>query len=169
MKLSTFEAVMRALHRSEVRYLVAGGLAVNAHGYLRMSQDIDLVIALDAANIRGAFAALAEEGYRPTVPVTADQFSDARQRERWIKEKGMRVLNFFSDAHLETPIDIFVYEPFDFEVEQQTALSGELLPGVPVKFVSIPSLIRMKEEAGRPKDLDDILHLKEILDGQTDE
>lgn len=42
-----------------VRYLVAGGLAVNAHGYVRFTADIDLVIALDADNIISAFAALA--------------------------------------------------------------------------------------------------------------
>lgn len=29
-----------------MRYMVAGGLAVNAHGYLRFTQDVDLVIAL---------------------------------------------------------------------------------------------------------------------------
>ena len=31
-------------------------------------------------------AALATLGYRPTVPVTAEQFADAAQRERWIRE-----------------------------------------------------------------------------------
>lgn len=35
MRLSSFEAIIGALHGAEVRYLIAGGLAaVGAHGYL---------------------------------------------------------------------------------------------------------------------------------------
>ena len=33
MKLTTLESVFRALNESGVRYLLVGGLAVNAHGY----------------------------------------------------------------------------------------------------------------------------------------
>lgn len=50
MKLDSFDSIVRALDSAGVRYLVAGGLAVNAHGYLR-------------------FTALGEIGYRPLVPV----------------------------------------------------------------------------------------------------
>lgn len=34
MKLASFEAIVRVLDEAAVRYLVADGLAVNAHGYL---------------------------------------------------------------------------------------------------------------------------------------
>ena len=164
MKLRAFEEVADQLSRAGVRYLVAGGLAVNAHGYLRFTADIDLVIALDAGNIMAAFAALAAAGYRPGVPITAQQFADAGQRQRWITEKGMQVLNFFSNQHPETSVDIFVYAPFEFDAEYQGALVGELLPGLTVRFVAIPTLIRMKQQANRPRDLDDIQHLRWILD-----
>jgi hypothetical protein len=166
MKLDAFEAVAKALNEAGVRYLVAGGLAVNAHGYVRFTADIDLVIALDGENIISAFAALARIGYRPTVPMTASQFADATQRERWIEEKGMQVLNFFSDRHRETSVDVFVYEPFDFEQEYERALAGEIAPGLPARFVSIPTLILMKEAAGRPRDLDDIQHLRWMLEDE---
>ncbi len=160
MKLAAFEAVAKALHAAQVGYLVAGGLAVNAHGYIRLTMDIDLVIALDAGNIRQAFRALAVIGYRPTVPIDAEAFSQPEQRERWRQDKGMQVLNFYSDAFPGTCVDVFVYEPFDFAHEYEAALRGELLPGVIARFVSIPTLIRMKQVAGRPRDLDDIRHLQ---------
>lgn len=166
MKLSSLEAVTRALNEAGIRYLVAGGLAVNAHGYLRLTRDIDLVLALDSDNIVRAFEALKAAGYRPLVPITALQFADAALRQKWIDEKGMKVLNFFSDAHLETSLDVFVYEPFDFDAEFDASLKGELLPGLEVRFVSIPTLIRMKEAANRPKDVDDIQHLRWILEEQ---
>lgn len=167
MRLSAFEAVAKALDGAGVRYLVAGGLAVNAHGYLRLTADIDLVIALNAGNVHAAFAALAGAGYRPNVPIKAEQFADAAQRQRWRDEKGMQVLNFFADRYPETSVDVFVYEPFDFAKEFDAAMVGELLPGLLVRFVSIPTLIRMKEAAGRPRDQDDIQHLRWILDDRS--
>jgi len=160
VKLAAFDAVAKALDAAQVRYLVAGGLAVNAHGYVRLTMDIDLVIALDAANIRQAFQALAGIGYRPTVPIDADAFARPEQRQRWREGKGMQVLNFQSDAFPGTSVDVFVYEPFDLAEEYDIALCGELLPGIYVRFVSIPTLIRMKQAAARPRDLDDIQHLK---------
>ena len=75
----------------------------------------------------------------------------------------MQVLNFFSDRHKATSVDVFVTEPFDFDTEYGNALRDELAPGLPVGFVSIPTLITMKEAAGRPRDLDDIQHLRWIL------
>jgi hypothetical protein len=44
MKLASFEALTAALADAGVRYLVAGGLAVNAHGYQRFTKDVGVVI-----------------------------------------------------------------------------------------------------------------------------
>jgi hypothetical protein len=41
MRLASVEAIVRALARGDVRYLIVGGLAVNAHGFLRFTKDID--------------------------------------------------------------------------------------------------------------------------------
>jgi hypothetical protein len=163
VKLAAFEAIAASLRDAGVRYLVAGGLAVNAHGYMRLTYDVDLVIQLKPDNIRTAFGALASLGYRPTVPVTADQFADAAQRARFIREKGMQVLNFYSDLHRPMTADVFVTEPFDFDGEYEAALQGELAPGLTVRFVSISTLIAMKQLANRPRDLDDIEHLRLIM------
>jgi len=164
VKLASFENLVRAFEQAGVRYLVAGGLAVNAHGYLRFTHDVDLVIRLLPDNIIPAFGALASLGYKPRVPVTAQQFADRAQRQQWISAKGMRVLNFHSDLHRETPVDVFVIEPFDFDREYETAPKQEIGPGLFVRFVSIPTLIAMKEVAGRPLDGDDIQHLRWIME-----
>ncbi|MBI2294922.1 MAG: hypothetical protein HYU76_02500 [Betaproteobacteria bacterium] len=164
MKLAAFEAIASALRDAGVRYLVAGGVAVNAHGYMRLTCDVDLVIRLDPDNIHPAFKALAGLGYRPTVPVTAGQFADAAQREQWIREKGMQVLNFHSDRYRPFTVDVFVSVPFDFDSEYEAAMQGEVAPGLVVRFVSIPALIAMKKLANRPRDLDDIEHLRMIME-----
>lgn len=162
MKLDAFEEIATALRDARVRYLVAGGLAVNAHGYLRLTYDVDLVIQLKPRNILPAFRALARLGFRPTIPVTAEQFADAALRADWIRKKRMQVLNFHSDRYRPLTVDVFVREPFDFDREYRAALRGRLAPGLTVRFVCIATLIRMKKLANRPRDLDDIDHLRII-------
>lgn len=169
MNLAAFEAVAKSLETARVRYLVAGGLAVNAHGYIRLTLDIDVVIALDPDNIRQAFRALAAIGYHPSVPIDSEAFARPAQRQRWRAEKGMQVLNFHSDAFPGTSVDVFVYEPFDFPREYNDSMQGELLPGVTVRFVSIPTLTEMKRVAGRPRDMDDIQHLQWLQENNSDE
>ncbi len=90
MKLASFTAIATALEREGVRYLVAGGLAVNAHGYLRFTKDIELVVRLVPDNIHRTFDALLGLGFRPSVPIIAGQFADAETRAGWIRDKNMR-------------------------------------------------------------------------------
>lgn len=160
MKLSSFEALAASLETAGVRYLVAGGLAVAAHGYLRFTKDVDIVIRLIPDNIERTFAALSSLGYRPSIPITKEQFSNSALRESWVRDKGMQVLQFWSDAHRETSVDVFVTEPFDFDAEYASALFSPLNDRITVRFVSLPTLIRMKEEANRPQDRADIEQLR---------
>lgn len=156
MKLSSLESIIRALNGVNVRYLIVGGVAVNAHGYGRTTYDMDMVLALDPENITRAFSVLTEAGYAPIVPVTPDQFADKESRERWRNEKGMVVLPMTADRHPDTPIDLFITEPFNFTEELATALWQELVPGVMVPVVRLETLLAMKRESGRPKDLADL-------------
>ena len=78
--------IFAALEQSGTRYLVVGGVAVVLHGYPRFTADLDLVLALDPANLRLALDALAQLGYRPRAPVALDEFLDPATRQRWIEE-----------------------------------------------------------------------------------
>ena len=94
VRLSSFEALAAALEAADVRYLVAGGLAVAAHGYLRFTKDVGIVIRLIPDNIERMFAALSSLGYRPSVPITKEQFSNIELRSGWVRDKGTQVLQF---------------------------------------------------------------------------
>ncbi len=166
MRLSSVQAVVRELDAAGVRFLIAGGVAVNAHGYQRFTKDLDLVVQLTAGNIRAAFGALARLGYQPQVPITVEQFADGELRGTLTREKGMQVLQFWSDRHRETPIDVFVGEPFPFDEEFARATVKDLGDVGPVRVVSLSSLIKMKERAGRPEDRIDVQYLRMRLEGQ---
>lgn len=160
MKLATLEILAAALRDAQVRYLIVGGLAVAAHGHGRATFDVDLVVQLRPDNVERATVAFAALGYRPTIPVSVEQFANTKTREAWVRDKGMVVFQLHSDQHPETRIDLFVQEPFDFDSEYERALLGEMLPGLHVRFVCLDTLIKMKVAAGRAKDLEDIRQLR---------
>lgn len=164
METRTVEAVFRALNEARVRYLVAGGLAVVAHGYLRTTRDLDLFVQLEENNLRRAIPAMESLGYLPTLPVAFASFADEERRSAWVREKGARVFELFSEEHRTVGIDLFVEEPFPFDSARDRAEVQELAPGVEVPFVSLDDLVAMKRAAGRPQDLIDIDQLERIRD-----
>lgn len=160
MERRSVETIVDSLNRAEVRYLVVGGLAVVAHGFVRFTADIDLVLDPDPAATGRAIAALAGLGYRPRAPVPFEAFADPLQRAAWAREKGLTVFSVFSDRHPATEIDLFVKTPFDFERVYADADRFEVAAGVEATFVSRADLIAMKRKAGRPQDLKDVAELE---------
>jgi len=156
----SIETIVGSLNRADVRYLVVGGLAVVAHGFVRFTADIDLVLDPDPAAMRRAVAALAALGYRPRAPVAFEAFADPVQRATWARDKGLMVFSVFSDQHPATEIDLFVETPFDFERVYADADRFEVAAGVEATFVSRADLIAMKRKAGRPQDLKDVAELE---------
>jgi len=156
MRVNSVEAVFTVLNQADVRYLVVGGLAVNAHGYGRATFGIDLVVDLTPGNVGSLFQALGKLGYQPLVPVGAADFSDPSIRSQLRVEKGMVVLQFYSEQHRATRVGVFADMPFDFKEERDRAVYEDVKDGVGVPVVSLPTLIQMKKQAGRPKDLDDL-------------
>lgn len=162
MEVRSVEAIVRALNTAEVEYLIVGGLAVNAHGYERLTQDVDLVIGLASDNIVRGLRALDEIGYRMPIPITPEQFAHASNRETWRTEKNMTVLRLWSDLHRRTPVDVFVYEPFNFVQEYAAAKWEEIAADLKAPVVRCDTLLAMKRVAARPQDLADIAELEQI-------
>jgi len=160
--MATLGRLFRALDDSGVRYVVVGGMAMVLHGHARLTLDVDLVIDLAPEPARKAVAALTELGYSPRVPVAAEDFADAELRERWRLEKGMEVFSLWNPDDPMSVVDLFVHHPIGFDelwARSQPARLGE----VTVRIASIADLIRLKKLAGRPKDLEDVHFLEQIL------
>lgn len=60
--------LFRCLHARNVRYVLAGGLAMNLHGVPRMTMDVDLVIALDDANVDAFLQCARDLALKPDNP-----------------------------------------------------------------------------------------------------
>lgn len=162
MEKRSIEEIIRALAEGRVRYLIAGGLAVVAHGYLRFTADIDILLAMDKPNLVKAITALKSLNYRPRAPVDFEQLLDSNQRKQWIRQKGMTVFSLYSPDHPVTEIDIFIDRPLDFGKAYSKAVMMEVAPGLRGSFCSLEDLILLKSRAGRPRDLEDIEQLRKL-------
>ncbi len=160
MTKASLTQIIKKLNEGHIRYLVVGGIAVNAHGYHRLTVDVDLLIQLEKVNVLRAIRVLESLGYRPMIPVTAEEFAEESNRQRWIAEKQMQVLNLKSDAHRETDIDVFVSDPLGFEEAYRRVSPFSLAEGVEAPVCSYEDLIKMKRIAGRTKDMLDVEGLR---------
>jgi len=165
MPESDLERIFAALHDTDVRYLVVGGVAVVLHGHPRFTADLDLVIQLERNNVLAAIQALEGLGYRPRAPVLARSFADTDQREAWVRDKGLTVFTLWSPELPTTEIDIFVEEPFSFDEVYGRALRVDL-ETTTTTMPALADLIALKRAAGRPKDEEDIRALESIAEEQ---
>lgn len=168
VKRSSVEAIVSALNEANVRYLVVGGLAVVAHGHVRFTADVDLLLDLEESNLRRALAALESLGYRSRAPVSLESFAVAGSREKWIRDKGLTVFSLYSDQHPATEIDLFVEDPIGFDTAYPRATTMEVGPNIDATFVCVEDLIRLKRIAGRQQDLLDIESLQELRESRDD-
>lgn len=154
--------IFAALDEARVDYVVVGGLAVILHGYLRATADLDLALGLSGDNPARGMQALAGIGLQPRLPVLLEDFADAAKRDDWRRNRNMQVFPLWDPANPLRSVDVFIEEPIEFRSLLAAAIDKDL-DGVPVKVACIPHLIEMKLRAGRPRDLDDIAKLREIM------
>jgi hypothetical protein len=168
MKRDSVVAIVDGLNQNQVRYLIVGGLAVVAHGYVRFTADVDLLLSVEADNLKRAVAALKALRYRPRAPVGLDDFVDPANRKQWAQEKNMTVFSLFSDIHPATEIDLFLEPPIDFDGAYARAIRKEVAPGTTATFCSRFDLIELKTLSDRPVDREDIEKLKLLPEDSDD-
>ena len=73
-----FRDLLIALADARVAFVVVGGYALAAHGHLRATDDLDILVEPTAANARRVFAALARSAHRSRRTVSSQTSSRAR-------------------------------------------------------------------------------------------
>lgn len=142
-------ALLRVLAEHRVQYVVIGGLAVQAHGHPRTTQDLDIVPEPTAENRRALSAALVAVGARPVGSQTPEA--------PLVPEAG--VLELDTDAG---GLDVHLSPPGAAPYPQLRARALELqLDAGLVAVAGLDDLISMKRASGRPIDRSDILALTE--------
>lgn len=143
------------LHEHGVAYVVIGGVAVGAHGYVRATKDLDIVPDRTSENIKRLSDAL----------VALEAAIPAKGGRRYEPERDEAPLHMGQSAVLDTrygKLDIVQRIPgvLSWVELEEAAVEAELL-GVPVRICSLEHLRRMKEAAGRERDRADLAELED--------
>jgi predicted nucleotidyltransferase len=157
--------ILRAMTDSGVQFVLVGGFAVQLHGFVRATIDLDLVLAMDDNNLSRFIAVAKQHGLAPVIPVSIDSLKDAAQIERWHQDKGMLAFSLRESQTGGSVIDVLVRPEVSFQTLQTDAVTVRLFER-DVKIASIENLLLMKRSANRPKDRIDIEALEKIQRGE---
>lgn len=154
-----FDRLLPALVQGGVEFILIGGVAGNIHGAARLTYDVDAVYARSSANLKRLADTLKPfmpylRGAPPGLPFSLDVPT---------LRNG---LNFTLTTKLG-----------DLDLLGEVVGGGgyrDLLPhsieieafGVEFKCVDLPTLIKLKRAAGRPKDLESLAELEVLLKEQ---
>jgi predicted nucleotidyltransferase len=141
------EELLRLLVEHEVRFVVIGGFAAQAHGSPSLTGDLDIVPSWDGKNLRriaGILIAIA--AVRHGLPVDAPPMPP-------LDARTLRAGSVFTLNSRFGRIDLLANpDPgFDHETLIRNAIQVEFF-GLPVLAAGLDDLIAMKRAAGRPKD-----------------
>lgn len=142
----TIKKLLQSLVDHKVKFVVIGGMAFPAYGYVRATYDIDIFFEPTKANVIRLKKALNYFGYLGLEDLTLEQL---------IKNKTL-----FRQYPINTDIHPYVVGS-NFKEVWKSKKEVEI-ENVKVFVPSLDELISMKKAAGRKKDLADLEYLEEI-------
>lgn len=151
------ERLIRTLHHHRVRFVLIGALAARLYGFPRLTADADITPATDKGNLDRLAAALREleaRVYTESVP------------EGLVFDCSPATLsraNIWNLVTMAGRLDLD-FQPSGTHGYDDLAKSAEQFEAFGVKFevASLDDIIRSKEAAARPKDLDDVVVLRAL-------
>jgi predicted nucleotidyltransferase len=153
--------LFRELQKHDVQYVVVGGIAINLHGVERATMDVDLVLAMDEANLQRFLRVAAELELRPSLPVKIESLCNAAQLDEWVREKHMIAFCLRPPSKTAPSIDIIVQPKVSFETMYRNRIEKDI-GGVQFKVASVDDLIALKTDTGRNQDASDIIALNKV-------
>lgn len=142
------ERIFRALHRENVRYAVFGGVALNLHGIVRTTEDLDIFLEPSEGNVLRLKAALFSVFADPAIEeISASDLLGDYPAVAYVPPDGpfhVDILTRLGEA--------FGFE--DLETEETE------FRGIRVPVVTPRMLHRMKRDTVRPKDRGDAEELR---------
>ncbi len=153
--MTDFEKLVAVLAEERVEFIIVGGLAATAHGSARLTQDIDVVYSRSRDNLQRLSRALAP----------FDPYLRGAPRGlpfEWSPATLERGLNFTLTTTIGD-IDLLGEITGGGRFQQLVDHTVELeFFGHLCKCLDLPTLIRVKRAAGRPRDLEAIAELEAL-------
>jgi hypothetical protein len=147
-----FESLLVALARAGVDFATVGGVAVSLNGFVRATEDVDILVHPSPENLGKLLAALKKWGGGCAGELKIEDFAAG--------EGAVRVTEFFD-------LDIFVKMRGKTLDEFRTRLRFFESDGIRIAYLSPADLIFLKQGSWREKDQLDVAAMKEILESEA--
>jgi hypothetical protein len=148
-------SLLGALNDHSVEFVVIGGVAVGAHGFIRGTADLDVVPSPDPDNLKRLADALTV--LESTLPTAGDRAFNPDDDFGVIRRGGnvtaMTVFGGLDVVQLASGVP-------SYSQLAEDAVESKLL-GIPVRVCSLARLRAMKEAQGRTQDRLDLENLPE--------
>lgn len=154
--------LLQRLVDAEIRFVLVGGLAVNAWGYLRGTRDVDVVPDPDGENLERLDALLRELGGRVDV---GGRLLDSSAIATFLRT-GDRTLVLTELGQIDVLQGLSQVPRY---AELETQAQDVDLEGLTVRVCSLEHLMAMKRASDRPRDRDDLEALEAAQEEGGDE
>lgn len=156
MDFERFLSLLREFEQHQVDYVLVGGIALNLHGIIRATEDIDLFVRPEADNIQRLKRALRAVWDDPDIDqIASEDLAGEYPTIRYGPPGEDFVIDFLSRLG----------SAFRFEDIQAEVMDVE---GVQIRLATPAALYRMKRETVRPIDRADAAALKDKFEIQDD-
>jgi acylphosphatase len=153
--LVDLRAILRGLHDHEVAHVLFGSTAMLFYGFVRNTEDVDIVVAADEVNLRRVHDWLVSIDARLALRPQR-RFGPS---ERWEMFKGANVTVITSHGQIDVVQQIEGMPAFDRLVSESEVFERE---GMEVKVMRRQTLVELKRRRNSPQDLADIDAIEQL-------
>lgn len=154
MSLPELEGLLRDLVESEIEFVVIGGVAVGLHGFIRATEDLDIVPSPESTNLDRLSDFLVDRA----ATLLLNPARRYGSRERWALARGRNISVSTPRGDLDVVQGMPGIPPYQ---ELRERCVEYELDDFTVRVASSQDLIAMKEARGSERDRGDIAALTE--------
>ena len=147
-----FGSLLVELARAGVDFAAVGGVAISLNGFVRATEDVDIIVQSSPENLRRLLDCLKNWGEGWARELKIEDFA--------VEEGSIRVMESFD-------LDIFVKMRGKTLDDFRPNLRHFDSEGVRIAYLSPADLIFLKQDSWRKKDQLDVSAMKEILARET--
>jgi predicted nucleotidyltransferase len=147
-----YEKLLAKLARADVKFIIVGGVAVALNGFVRTTEDVDILIESSADNVTRLLDALGNFGEGHARELSPTDFSDS--------EGAIRIIEDF-------PLDVFTIVRGNRYADLVDATKSTRIDGVDVRYLNAEALIVLKSNSKRDQDRIDVSALRSLRGGNS--
>ena len=144
-----YEKLLAKLVRAEVKFIIVGGVAVALNGFVRTTEDIDILIEASAENVTRLLDELRNFGEGHARELSPADFSDS--------EGAIRIIEDF-------PLDVFTMMRGKRYADLVGSTKTTRIDDVEVRYLNSEALIALKSDSQRDQDRIDVSGLRALKD-----